>query len=140
MADLHDARILICDSNQVVGFGCAGRDWFLYQNVDAGAKQRGCDRVVKRSGYANRGGVDADFVSAPGREHFVHRKEDRNGPFASEGSGSRAVRFDNCAEFDGLPGVLQLMINAKMIATEGSCSADGDVQREWITCHSRKLF
>lgn len=126
MAGLQDAVVLPGEGDEVVGLLGGGGEGLLDDYVDMLAQQWRGDGEVRGRWDADGGGVDADFVAGARGEGCFNRGVDGNVEFLLESGDASGVGFNDGGERN-TAALFQFAIDAKMVATEGSSSADGYV-------------
>jgi hypothetical protein len=127
MADGEDAAVLLCEGKQIGGLGCVRSDWLLDEQINAGSEQRRGSCMMRGGRYADGCRVKLDPTARPGFETGVDGGVDGDTPLLSERGGTRGLRLNDRGQPDGPTALLEIAIDAEMVAAEGSCAYNGDV-------------
>ena len=110
--------------DQVVGLGQSGRERLLHQQVQAGIQQRQRNRVMLHRGNCNRGCTQA----CVGVQHLLHAGKDRNPVLRLDRRRAPRIRLHAGGQLHAGARLLQLAINAQMVAPERSGAHYGHTQ------------
>lgn len=136
MADLGDAPGLSCELDQFVGFKERCRDGLLDQNVDSRLHELASGGEMVDCGDGDRSGVDFQRTG----DQVVYRPEGVTVKFFGDSFCARKVLVDHCCQIYGFCFACKLVIDARMIATEGADTDYGHI--DWLIvwqCESLKL-
>ena len=126
MADGENAIVLLGEGEQIGGLGCVGCDGLLDEQIDAGGEQRRGSCMMCGGGNADGCRVKLDLTARPSFETGVDGGVDGDAPLLSERGGARGLRLNDRGQPDGATALLEIAIDAEMVAAEGSCAYNGD--------------
>ena len=121
VADLDDAAGGAGGGDDVVGFRQGGGERLFDEQVHAALQQRLGDFGVMNGGDGDGGGVEVGGIQQLG-----DGAEGAGAVLGGEGLGAGGVGVDHGGEFDRAAVLLQLVINARVIAPECAGADDGD--------------
>jgi hypothetical protein len=122
MAGLQDARFFFGFADQVVGLVEAGRERLFNEEIEAGLKQRGRDRVMLHGGHRDAGGVDVKLRG----EQFFGSGKDGNGELCGCFLRTARIGLDGGDQSHAEAGGLKLAQDAQMIAAKCAGARDGN--------------
>ena len=123
MAGLGDAAVVAGERDQFIGFGNAGRQRLLDQDIDPALHQLAGDFTMRDGRHRNRCRLHSDS------DHLVERAEGLRLELGGDGLRAGEVTIGNSHELNILLRVgLQVAIHAGVIAAKGSGSGDSDAQ------------
>jgi hypothetical protein len=126
VADLHDAIIFFCKSDDFIGL-CKGCGQGLFdEQVEAAREQFAGHGVVMDGGHGNVGGLEVET----GGEQRIRRREDGDGVLFGDLGGACWVGLKRGGKDNAGVGRFQLAVNAEMVATEGT--GTGDCDTDWL--------
>jgi hypothetical protein len=129
MADLQNAIALTGEFGEARRLFLCGGDRLFDEQIDA-RLQEGCGHgFVSRGGDADGRGIDGEIAALSGRQAAGNRGENRDREFQLQRRGARGVGLDDRGKADREAPLLEIAIDAEMIAAEGSRAADRNVQR-----------
>ena len=130
VAGLEDSAVLFGECDQVVGFGQRGGQGLFYEHVEAGFKQRRGYIVVVDGGDGDRGCVELEV----GGEQGGDVGKDGDVVLGGGIGGAGGVGLDGSYQSYGLTGVLQLTVDAEVVAAKGARAAHGNAQ-DGVACY-----
>lgn len=80
--------------------------------------------MMMHGGHGDRGGVEIEI----GGEEILHRGIDRDAVLRLRLCGARGVRLESGDKLDACSGILELAVDAEMVAPEGSAACHGYTQ------------
>jgi hypothetical protein len=127
MTGLGDALALGGDAEEFIGFGERGGDGLFDEDVNAGFHEGAGDRQVEDGGHGDGRGLDFAVSGqelGDGAEGFAVE-------LAGNGVGAGCIGIDDADQTDAA-GLMELTIDAGVIASEGADADDGDVDGVWL--------
>lgn len=122
MPNLGNTAVLVGDRNQFVGFGQRGGQRLFNEHVNAGFHQSSGDAEMVGSGNDNGGGLDSfGFAESPEVRGGAYSK------FFSYGLGTSEVGVGDSCQSNRLSLLLELAINAGVVASEDASADDRNV-------------
>jgi hypothetical protein len=124
VAWLDDAARSFRTGDKVVGLGEICRQWFFYEQVDAGVEQLSGDRVMMDRGHGDAGGLKIEI----GGEQLADGSKDRNLVLCRGFLGASRIGLDGGNQRYAFIGRFQFAVDAEMIAAECACARNCNAQ------------
>ena len=126
VSGLGDAAVFRGQMQQFIGLGESRGQWLFDQHVDAGFHQGASDLEMKHGGHGDRRRLHL----AVGGEHLLQRAERLAAELAGDGIGAGRIGIDYSHQAHAVR-LLQLAINAGVIASERARADDRDIDGEF---------
>ena len=125
MTDLTNAAQSLCNANQFIGVRQRRGQRLFDQDINTRFHQGPGGLEVADRWHGDRGGLDF----AVGSGELLDRTESAAAEFASNGIGPRRVCINDSHQADGFALLLQLVVDAGMVVSEGAHADHGYVNK-----------